>query len=231
MKIVTFSGLDGSGKTTQATRFVSRRVEEGRDAIYEHQFRFNSERVMQAKGRLRPFLLFVQAAVCEEGTVVLAPNADDSLHRGIIRHTVQKVFLIPILTAIVLVLGWYRTRKKLRSNAEHEILVLDRYFYDEIVRVEWKFGIRLPFRKMLLKTLPRPHLVIYFDIPGDISWQRMDPQDSSKNAMLRKEIAFKRLLPLIGEDTTLRIISIIGLTADEVQNQVEKIFQVASGCH
>ena len=82
MRVIAFVGLDGSGKTTQASRFVERRLAEGADVVYEHQYRFNSRHVMQAKARLRSPLLRAQAAICEDGTVVLAPNATTAVQRS-----------------------------------------------------------------------------------------------------------------------------------------------------
>lgn len=224
MIIIAFIGLDGSGKTTQATRFVGRRIAGGIKATYDHQFRFNSNRVMGIKARLRPLLLRAQAAICEKGTVMLAPNAQSASPRSKFQRVFHKVFLMPFVVFVVLFLGWYRTRKKLLRSRGLNMLILDRYFYDELVRVEWKLGIQLPFRSFWVRLISKPHLVIYFDIPGDISWQRMDPQDSSLEAMRRKELVYKEWLPYIGKHTQLYRISILGLNIDEIQKQVENAY-------
>lgn len=222
MKVVAFIGLDGSGKTTQSTLFAEKRKAEGIDAVYDHQFRFNSNGAMNLKAKLRPILLLAQGAVCQEGTVAMAPNADDAAKRGKFRQTIQKILLIPPLVFSVLFLGLFRTWNKRRKNRHRKLLVLDRYFFDELVRIEWKLGLRLPFRNLLLRLSPQPDLVVYFDIPGEVSWQRMDPQDSSQDAMRRKESIYKEWLPLIAKRMPLRQIIITKKSVEEVQEQVEE---------
>lgn len=224
MSIVTFIGLDGSGKTTQATRFVERRRVEGIDVVYEHQFRFNSNRVMRVKASLRPFLRRAQGTVCEYGTVLHATHVRKTSERGGLWKLFRKALLRPLSIAALLLLGWYRTWNKIRRNRQRALLALDRYFYDELIRVEFQMGIQLPFRFLWLRLLPRPDLIIYFDIPAQVAWERSDPKDSTVDAMAQKARLYKSWLPIIAQETALHEIPIFGLTADEVQQRVEVVF-------
>jgi thymidylate kinase len=232
MRIVAFIGLDGSGKTTQAEAFAARRAAEGVSAAYAHQFRFDSRRVMAAKARLRPFLLRAQAAVSTEGSVRLAPNADDAARRGPLRRALQRLFLVPPLAAGALLLGLHRTRAKLRRSRRRGVhtLVLDRYFFDELVRVEWKLGLRLPCRALWLRLAPPPDLTVYFEIPGEVSWERMEPRDSTRDAMRRKELAYREWLPLIARRARrLLVVPVVGRTIDAVAAEVEGAWAALAG--
>ena len=222
MRVISFIGLDGSGKTTQSTLFTEARKLEGRDSVYEHQFRFSSKRAMNVKARLRPWLLRAQGAVCADGTVVLAPNADSAGKRSAFVRFLQRIVLVPPLVVAVAGMGWHRTRSKLRRHRGREMLVTDRHFVDELVRIEWKLGIRLPWRRLWLRFVRTPDLVFYFEIPGEVSWERMDPQDSSADAMRRKEAVYGEWLPLLAERCDVVRLPVTGCSIDEVRSRVEE---------
>ena len=141
----------------------------------------------------------------------------------------MRPFLAYPIGILVLYSGLVKARGKNKIYGKHDIFIMDRCFLDELARVEWKLNIRMPFKKVWFRLAPSPDVTFYFDIPGDESWKRMDPQDTGKVAMLKKEKTYKRLLPLYEPFTNMNIINISGYNIKDVEDLVsEKLSNVLS---
>ena len=68
---ICFTGLDGSGKSTQSNILVSALEDKNIDVVYRHQFRYESESVMSAKDKLRPLIKRMQYLMCIPGSVLI----------------------------------------------------------------------------------------------------------------------------------------------------------------
>jgi thymidylate kinase len=224
VKIIAFIGLDGSGKTTQAELFVEYLKSRGLTAVYDHQFRFNSRRSSRLKMLLRPWLHYVLGYLAAEGTALLTPNSDDAASRGPIRRAVTKYILRPPAVTILFVLGLFRHRAKIKRRKAGSVIVFDRYFYDEIIRLEWKFDLSLPLPSMLLRSTEHPSVIFYLHAPADLCWERMEPKDSSKMAMSKKQMIYQKWISRVGGYTHVYEVDTARLTIDEVQDRIRQIY-------
>jgi len=226
---ICFTGLDGSGKSTQSINLLKTLQEKKIDVIYRHQFRYESERIMYWKDKLRPFIKRAQFLFCIEDSILI----ESTILRAIRDNVFWRYIRFPLshlIAVAVLYSGLRKATTKYKKFGAHEVFIMDRCFFDEVVRIEWKLGIKIPFRSVWLRVAPTPELVIYFDIPGDKSWERMDPKDTGKIPMVLKEQAYKRLLPSYKKLTDVRVISIEGKSISEVASIVNDEYKkLASG--
>jgi thymidylate kinase len=121
---------------------------------------------------------------------------------------------------MVLISGLIKSRGKSKLYGGHDFFVMDRCFLDELARVEWKLKIRIPFKSLWFRYAPAPDITFYFDIPGVTSWERMDPVDTGKEAMVEKEKTYKRLIPDYAVFTDMNVLDTNGFGIDEVTKAV-----------
>ena len=231
---ICFTGLDGSGKSTQSMKLLNTLNEKKIDVVYRHQFRYESESVMKWKDKLRPFIKRAQYLFCIDDSILIdAPFLKvirDNIVWRTIRYPLSQMIALGILYS-----GVRKAKNKYKKYGVHDVFIMDRCFFDEVVRIEWKLNIRIPFRSIWLRSAPVPELVIYFDIPGDKSWERMDPKDTGKLPMILKEKAYKRLIPCYKKLTKVRVINIEAKSIEEVASIVNDEYNraflgKANGC-
>ena len=148
----------------------------------------------------------------------------DSVILRIIRDNIVWRLLRPIIAypigILVLLSGLIKTRGKSKLYGGHHFFVMDRCFLDELARVEWKLKIRIPFKSIWFRYAPAPDITFYFDIPGATSWERMDPVDTGKKAMVDKEKTYKRLIPKYAAFTDMNVLDTNGFDINAVTNVV-----------
>lgn len=219
---ICFVGLDGSGKSTQSNIILNNLKNLKKDAVYRHQFRYESEKVMSAKDKLRPLIKRMQFLMCIPNSILIDSRILTFVRDSFFWRFVRPLFAYPI-GIIVLYSGLVKAKGKSKLYGSHEYFIMDRCFLDELARVEWKLNIRIPFKNSWFNSAPCPDITFYFDIPGEVSWERMDPQDTGKKAMMKKEETYKKLLPIYSDFTDLNIIDINGLTIKQVTEKLQSI--------
>ena len=219
---ICFIGLDGSGKSTQSNILLKKMQRRNLDAVYRHQFRYESEKVMSAKDKLRPLIKRMQFLMCIPDSIMIESRLLTLVRDNVLWRFFRPLFVYPI-GIIVLYSGLIKAKGKSKLYGQHDYFIMDRCFLDELARVEWKLNIKISFRNLWLNSAPSPDITFYFDIPGEVSWQRMDPQDTGKKAMKKKEETYKKLLPLYSDFTDLNIININGMTIEQVTEKLQII--------
>jgi thymidylate kinase len=221
---ICFIGLDGSGKSTQANILVETLESDNVDVKYRHQFRYESASVMSAKNTLRPIIKRMQYLMCIPGSVLVDSRLLRMVRDNLLFRIVRPIFAYPLGFA-VLYSGLVKAKGKDRKYGGHSVFVMDRSFVDEVARVEWKLSIQIPFKNYLFRIAPSPDLTFYFDIPGEQSWARMDPQDTKKGAMIYKEETYKRILTIFKSHTELHMLDIKRKQIGDVTEIVNKILK------
>jgi len=174
VSIVTLSGLDGAGKSSQGHLVQGRLEQQGlRAAIDWLPIAFNPsveavrESLKSASRRLRP----VRSS--HGGTASAAGGSEADLARALVhRSAVARHLWVTVLAGANLVTNW---RLALRYSRTHDVLLLDRYTLDTAVRLAAWYGDRgsVRFQTWLVRALsPRPLCSILLDVAPETALGR-----------------------------------------------------------
>jgi thymidylate kinase len=185
-EVVSFSGLDGSGKTTQAQLLVAALDAVGHPAMhewsrltYEPSVDFVARNVtaLLTRVRRRPVPPDPEGArdvptgqATEDEELELAPQSTGQRlrERSIVLHHGW-------VTALAVLNAWGHRAAARRAARQGRVLVRDRYVIDSLVqlRTEYGRGGRLPLQSWLLERLtPSAVRSYYLDVPPVIAHER-----------------------------------------------------------
>lgn len=171
--IIVFTGIDGSGKSTQAKALASLLADQGQGVAYVHQFDPNSRLVGAARHWFWDGLKRAKAMVA--GGSRGGPSAGR---------------LVKVVGLLALVAAFYRTSSKVRRHRRANTLVFDRYFHDDILRVLFDFGVEFPGAWSLEEALPEPDLIFYLDLPVEEALAREKDGDLDGETIRRKKAIY-----------------------------------------
>ena len=162
-KIIVVTGVDGSGKTTQTQLLVNYFRQEKKSVGFAQQF--NSETLF-GKSVLKKIggdLIKLERRVSDE------PHFNsNTLKRGSALKTILRFFAI----IRIVVIGLYHTWVKIFKNRNESMLIFDRYFYDDLIKVRWMYNISSRLENIFAYFVPKPTFLFYLDIPADIAHDR-----------------------------------------------------------
>ncbi len=158
--IVVFTGVDGSGKTTQAEFLRDALCERGIDARYEHLTGPNLSVTQKIKDRVG------EAFLDREDKAQLSNNSPEKENSSSSLKTFQPMGLF------FLYRGTWQSWYNIVTNRDADIIILDRYLYDDLVRVNWKYRYDADGLAKLKHLVPDPDLVFWLDARPDIAWER-----------------------------------------------------------
>jgi thymidylate kinase len=156
MKLITLSGVDGSGKSTQLTLLKEKLEQEGQRVFYFHAVEFSlANRLARRLKGHKNFTPGSEKATTQASWFSLQ---------------LRKVFLfIDIIR--------FRSLKKKLERQNYGYLISDRYFYDSVVNILYldkKSNASLPW---IEKHIPKPDYAFYMDIhPKDILKRERVPE-------------------------------------------------------
>lgn len=169
--LIAFTGIDGSGKTTQARFLVKDMKERGTDASYVW---CRWEPLL-----LRPFIKIWKQKKREKedsrSTITyreIQRDKETLLRNSVFRYLWLLSFLIDYGLQV-----FFKLRIKL---IKHDVIISDRLFYDSLVDQAINLGHR---GERLLEELnswwmglifPTPDMVVYIDCPADVAYTRKD---------------------------------------------------------
>jgi thymidylate kinase len=188
--LISFSGLDGSGKTTQI------------DALRE---------AMSLLGVRSTLLVFWDDAVFatrwREGFVHKVLGSEQGVGepgRPVERRdkNVRKGYLT-VVRHLLYLADAVRLRLVLRRavRGANEVIVMDRYLYDELANLPLRNRFSAAYAKLLARIVPRPDLVFLLDVVPELA--RARKPEYSVNFMCQSRRSYFRLAELLGYMTII----------------------------
>ena len=161
MKIISISGLDGSGKSTQLKMLKSHLETQGKRVFYFHAVAFGIANVLKGKKG------------SGKGTSVTKAN-----------------WLKIKLRKIALVIDGIRFRKlALKLDSEgYDFVLTDRFFYDSAINIAYLEGRKTA--PIAPRKLPRPNIAFYLKTdPGAIMGRKEAPEQGM-DYLLKKKVLY-----------------------------------------
>jgi thymidylate kinase len=188
--LITFSGLDGSGKTTQIDAL---RDEMSRLGISSTLLTFWDDVVVASRCRegFVHNVLGSQRGVGEPGHPV--ERRDKNVRKGYLtfmRH------LLYLADAVHLRIVIHRLRRK-RDGA----IFMDRYLYDELANLPLRNRFSAAYAKLLAWIAPRPDLALLLDTVPEAA--RARKPEYTVNFMCESRRSYFRLAQLLGNVTII----------------------------
>jgi thymidylate kinase len=158
MLSVAFTGQDGTGKSTQMALLRERLLEEGKTVAVVHQYGPTT-----AVGRgIAPWAKGVA------NRFMRAPNNP------------LRPAMAWCAASASLTVGLRRSRRNWEANHGRDVLILDRFFGDEIVRAAHKFGTVPAWGYRALRDrVPRPDVAFAFTLDPRTGWERKKTRELS----------------------------------------------------
>ena len=233
--LITFSGLDGSGKSTLIEGLT--RSLRGQDktcvvlTMYDHISFYSLVRNIRdslkgwvGKRPVKP-LTVENPAPIHSGVIPQDPKVDVSdkknilvrfLYGGIRSQLMRKIF-IPLDMFVLLM---YRFKEEILCR---RILITDRYLYDTLIDIIKFDGKGWGFVRFILKLAPKPDLPVFVNVPAEKAYERKPeyPLDYTQ----WRQGAYQKIFGLVSNPLILDNQD-LALTLVRLEGAVKKISQI-----
>lgn len=168
--LITFSGLDGAGKSTLIARLRSEFEGAGRSVqiltMYDHVGLYPAIRLLRdrAMGGFGTDVRHASTDPDRLGAIAARRPWPMGFVLGVLRSRFVKRCVL--LLDLIVLLGIRSWVELLRGR----VLILDRYFYDSLADVV--DGRRWGFARLVLILAPVPDLPVFIDVPPEVAFKR-----------------------------------------------------------
>ncbi len=186
LKIISISGLDGSGKSTQINSLKNYLEAQGKRVFYFHAVKFGI-----AEKLLKPKKFFY---------VIPRPRYNIKEVGSITKAGWFQIQLRKIALKIDLV-RFKRLVKKLEKQG-FDYILSDRYFYDSAINIEYLLGSSTPKWKPSSQKIPKPNFAIYLKTDPETIMRRERVPDQGIEYLKKK----RELYDKVADEWDLKII-------------------------
>lgn len=206
MKIITISGIDGSGKSTQLKKLQERLEEQSKNVQSFHVVTFSliNNILWKNKKRKERKHKLQQNENLDQTTIFEQPA------KAVTSGNLLTIFGRKIILLIDIIRFKFFTRRLQQRKIDY--LLSDRYFYDQIINILYlsykkaiiqeianpqgkKIDIKLsPLLKLSNKLIPKPANSFFVDVPPKIALERDRDIEQGKEYLVIKRVLYKKFL-------------------------------------
>ena len=208
-KFVTFSGIDGAGKSTQIKRFCARMKQEGLRcslvSFWDDVARFKGLR----EGASHRIFKGDQGVGTPAAPI---SRRDKNVHSWLMTALRFGIYLADAVS----------TRSSIRRamRSKDDVVIFDRFIYDELANLNLENPAMRAYARAMIKFVPQPHISFLLDVDPMVARARKPEYPLDFLQFSRK--SYLALSELIGSMTI-----IAPLPADEVEQEVLSRAEVA----
>lgn len=182
MRLISISGLDGSGKSTQIKKIQQYFQTQGKSFCYIHLIEFSlAEKINQ--------LITKNKKLATAQSIKNPPKT----HSGKIGIFLRKIFLL------IDILRFRFFFFKIQLQGKKIFILADRYFYDQVINIlylENNLSKDLPFwAKLALDYTIQPDLKIYLAITPEKIMTRKEKPEQGREYLEKKFSLYENFLP------------------------------------
>jgi thymidylate kinase len=181
--IVSFSGIDGAGKSTQISRLC--------DALKQAGLRVELITFWDDVAALKPYREGVGHKVFKGDKGVGSPEApirrrDKNVQSPALTLVRMALYVLDAISLRSVV------RKAIRNSRQTgaEVIIFDRYLYDELANLKLEGGLNRLYVQAMLRFVPKPNVAFVLDADPDAAFARkpeypLEFLHSNRNAYLK----------------------------------------------
>ncbi|MFA6183945.1 MAG: hypothetical protein WC682_02480 [Parcubacteria group bacterium] len=202
MKIITLSGLDGSGKSTQIKLLKNSLESQGKKVFYFHAIEFSlANKTNDLKNKY--------CLICKLTNKCEFPSNKEKI--GVIKANCLQILLRKLFLKIDL---WrFKNLIEKLKDEEFGYLVSDRYFYDTLINIEYLSKKEINHNYSIVK----PNVSIYLQTNPELIMSRDRVPDQGLQYLIDKKIIYDKLASIF----EMKIVDGNG-SRDDVQQNITK---------
>ena len=174
--LVAFSGIDGSGKSTQAELLAETLQRMGYPTVIEWAKLGEDRWLWQFAGRVKRVLRPLHRARRGQGQQGAQPLDDqEMLTAGRELRESSRLLTGAWATVTAVSNGIKQRRRAWAHLAAGRVVLYDRFVLDSLVHLRWRYGVdnRFTLQSWLVRALsPRPARSYFLDLPADVAHAR-----------------------------------------------------------
>ncbi len=176
MKIITLSGVDGSGKSTQLAQLQNILEAKGAKVAYIHAVAFSLPQAARS--------LFDR------------PRKGRAPGKAAVKSSFIGVFLRKIVLLIDLMRFHFFVKRLKQTGVEY--LLSDRYFYDTLVNIAYLDGTKLDsaFARFATRFIPKPYKAYYLQVTPEKVMERPRKPEQGLQYLKDKTLLFNEAASL-----------------------------------